>query len=77
MVDVGEIGDVAIVRITDEIDVVSAPRLEHVIKTVELMGSTRILLSLEGCSYCELCNGSGVGSRSWFQQERRRGASSR
>jgi anti-sigma B factor antagonist len=53
VLDIGEIGDVSIVRITDEVDIVSAPRLEHVIKTIELTGSRRILLSLEDCSYCD------------------------
>lgn len=53
MVDVGAIGDAAIVRVAEEIDSVSAPRLEHVIKTVELATSGRVVISLENCSYCD------------------------
>jgi hypothetical protein len=43
MMDVGAIGDTAIVRVTEEIDFVSAPRLEHIIKTVELAHPGRVL----------------------------------
>jgi anti-anti-sigma factor len=53
MLDVGAIGDAAIVRINEEIDFVSAPRLEHVLKAVEQSSSGRIVLSLESCPYCD------------------------
>ena len=53
MLEVGAIGDAAIVRITEEIDFVSAPRLEHVLKVVERTSSGRIVLSLESCPYCD------------------------
>ncbi len=53
MLDVGAIGDAAVVRVTEEIDFVSAPRLEHIIKTVELAGPGRIVISLEDCRYCD------------------------
>jgi anti-anti-sigma factor len=53
MMVVGAIGDAAIVRVTEEIDFVSAPRLEHIIKTLELAGPGRVLISLEDCRYCD------------------------
>ncbi len=53
MMDVGAIGDAVIVRVTEEIDFVSAPRLEHIIKTVELVGPGRVVITLEDCSYCD------------------------
>jgi anti-anti-sigma factor len=51
MMDVGAIGDAAIVRVTEEIDFVSAPRLEHIIKIVGLAGPGRVVFSLEQCRY--------------------------
>jgi anti-anti-sigma factor len=58
MMDVGAIGDTAIVRVTEEIDFVSAPRLEHIIKTVELAHPGRVVISLEDCRYCDsICLG--------------------
>ena len=53
MMDIGAIGDAAIVRISEGIDMASAPRLEHVIKTVELSEARRVLLSLEDCPYAD------------------------
>jgi anti-anti-sigma factor len=51
--EVDHVSDATIVRVREEIDVLSAPQLEDVLRRAENGVPGRLLISLEECPYCD------------------------
>jgi anti-anti-sigma factor len=50
---IDRVNDATIVRVREEIDMLSGPQLETVLRAAEDAGATRLLISLEDCPYCD------------------------
>jgi anti-anti-sigma factor len=51
--EVDRVNDATIVRVREELDVLSAPQFEDVLRRAEEGGSGRVFVSLEDCPYCD------------------------
>jgi anti-anti-sigma factor len=52
-VEVDRVRDATIVRVREEIDVLSAPQFESALRSAEEGAPGRVLISLEDCPYCD------------------------
>jgi anti-anti-sigma factor len=51
--EVDHVNDATIVRVREEIDMLSGPQLESVLQLAADAGPARLLISLEDCPYCD------------------------
>lgn len=51
--EVDRVSDATIVRVREDLDVLSAPQFENVLRRAEEAGPGRVFVSLEDCPYCD------------------------
>ena len=51
--EVDRVSDATIVRVREDLDVLSAPQFENVLRRAKDAGPGRVFVSLEDCPYCD------------------------